>query len=157
MSNEYRTYNSHPVCGIWHSAVPQLPNLRQHRNRIHRNCHLQPVLGPDYIHHHAEDEQRRGEFLPACHPPLHPGRQHHEQRRYRQTPCKLRKAVRGLDSMVPWPRPISWVNMLFGALSGSSVAAASAMGGCIYPIQKDEGYDPAFATAVNIASAPPDS
>ena len=45
-------------------------------------------------------------------------------------------------------------NMLFGALSGSSVAAASAMGGCIYPIQKDEGYDPAFATAVNIASDP---
>lgn len=45
-------------------------------------------------------------------------------------------------------------NMLFGALSGSSVAAASAMGGCIYPIQKDENYDPAFATAVNIASAP---
>lgn len=35
-------------------------------------------------------------------------------------------------------------NMLFGALSGSSVAAASAMGGCIYPIQKDEGYDPAI-------------
>lgn len=45
-------------------------------------------------------------------------------------------------------------NMLFGALSGSSVAAASVMGGCIYPIQKDEGYDPAFASAVNIASAP---
>lgn len=45
-------------------------------------------------------------------------------------------------------------NMLFGALSGSSVAAASAMGGCIYPIQKDEDYDPAFASAVNIASAP---
>lgn len=45
-------------------------------------------------------------------------------------------------------------NMLFGALSGSSVAAASAMGGCIYPIQEEEGYDPAFATAVNIASAP---
>ena len=45
-------------------------------------------------------------------------------------------------------------NMLFGALSGSSVAAASAMGGCIYPIQKEEGYEPEFATAVNIASAP---
>lgn len=45
-------------------------------------------------------------------------------------------------------------NMLFGALSGSAVAAASAMGGCIYPIQKEEGYNPAFATAVNIASAP---
>lgn len=27
-------------------------------------------------------------------------------------------------------------NMLFGALSGSAVAASSAMGGCIYPIQK---------------------
>ena len=45
-------------------------------------------------------------------------------------------------------------NMLFGALSGSSVAAASAMGGCIYPIEEEDGYDPAFATAVNIASAP---
>lgn len=45
-------------------------------------------------------------------------------------------------------------NMLFGALSGSAVAAASAMGGCIYPIQEEEGYDPAFATSVNIASAP---
>lgn len=45
-------------------------------------------------------------------------------------------------------------NMLFGALSGSSVAAASAMGGCIYPMQKEEGYDPAFATCANIASAP---
>lgn len=45
-------------------------------------------------------------------------------------------------------------NMLFGALSGSAVAAASAMGGCIYPIQKEEGYDPAFATSVNIVSAP---
>ena len=33
-------------------------------------------------------------------------------------------------------------NMLFGALSGSAVAASSAMGGCIYPIQKEEGYDP---------------
>ena len=40
--------------------------------------------------------------------------------------------------------------------SGSAVAASSAMGGCIYPIQKEEGYDPAFATAVNIASARPD-
>ncbi len=30
-------------------------------------------------------------------------------------------------------------NMLFGALSGSSVAAASAMGGCISPIEKRAG------------------
>ena len=46
-------------------------------------------------------------------------------------------------------------NMLFGALSGSSVAASSAMGGCISPIQYEEGYYPAFATAVNIPSDPP--
>ena len=45
-------------------------------------------------------------------------------------------------------------NMLFGSLAGSAVAAASAMGGSIAPIQKEEKYDMAFATAVNIASAP---
>lgn len=45
-------------------------------------------------------------------------------------------------------------NMLFGALSGSSVAAASAMGGCISPTEKEQGYDPAFSAAANIASAP---
>ena len=45
-------------------------------------------------------------------------------------------------------------NMLFGALSGSSVAAASAMGGCISPIEKEQEYDPAYSAAANIASAP---
>ena len=45
-------------------------------------------------------------------------------------------------------------NMLFGAPSGSSVAAASAMGGCISPSEKEQGYDPAFSAAANIASAP---
>ena len=45
-------------------------------------------------------------------------------------------------------------NMLFGSLAGSAVAAASAMGGTIAPIQKEEKYDMSFATAVNIASAP---
>ena len=45
-------------------------------------------------------------------------------------------------------------NMLFGSLAGSAVAAASAMGGSIAPIQKEEKYNMAFATAVNIASAP---
>ncbi len=45
-------------------------------------------------------------------------------------------------------------NMLFGSLAGSAVAAASAMGGSIAPIQKEEKYDMAFASAVNIASAP---
>jgi tripartite ATP-independent transporter DctM subunit len=45
-------------------------------------------------------------------------------------------------------------NMLFGAISGSGVAAAAAVGGTISPIQKKEGYDPSFSAAVNIASAP---
>lgn len=45
-------------------------------------------------------------------------------------------------------------NMLFGALSGSAVAAAAAIGGTIAPMQEEEGYDPAFCTCVNIASAP---
>ncbi|WP_162063228.1 TRAP transporter large permease [Vibrio taketomensis] len=45
-------------------------------------------------------------------------------------------------------------NMLFGSISGSGVASAAAVGGIMAPIQKKEGYDPAFSTAVNIASAP---
>ncbi|MDO5338317.1 MAG: TRAP transporter large permease [Eubacteriales bacterium] len=45
-------------------------------------------------------------------------------------------------------------NMLFGAISGSGTAAASAMGSIIGPIEKDEGYDPNFSSAVNIATAP---
>ena len=76
--NIYEDVTGITIEGIWHPAVPQLPNLRQYRNRIHRNCRLQPVLGPDYLYHHAEDEQRRGKLLPACHPSLYPGRQHHE-------------------------------------------------------------------------------
>lgn len=45
-------------------------------------------------------------------------------------------------------------NMLFGALSGSAVASAAAVGGTMAPIQKRDGYDPAFSTAVNVASCP---
>ncbi|CAG23588.1 TRAP transporter large permease [Photobacterium profundum] len=45
-------------------------------------------------------------------------------------------------------------NMMFGSISGSGVASAAAVGGIMAPIQKKEGYDPAFSTAVNIASAP---
>lgn len=45
-------------------------------------------------------------------------------------------------------------NMLFGALSGSAVASAAAIGGALNPMEEEEGYDPAFSTCVNIASAP---
>ena len=45
-------------------------------------------------------------------------------------------------------------NMLFGSISGSSVASAIAIGGVMGPMQKKEGYDPRFSAAANIASAP---
>ncbi|NRB58234.1 MAG: TRAP transporter large permease subunit, partial [Salinicola sp.] len=45
-------------------------------------------------------------------------------------------------------------NMLFGAISGSSIAAAAAVGGTMGPLQRKEGYAPDYAAAVNIASAP---
>ena len=45
-------------------------------------------------------------------------------------------------------------NMLFGALSGSGVAAAVAMGGTLGPIELEEGYSKEYAAACNIASGP---
>jgi len=45
-------------------------------------------------------------------------------------------------------------NMLFGAISGSGTAAASAMGSIIGPVEEEEGYDPNFSAAANIATAP---
>ncbi|WP_302271615.1 TRAP transporter large permease [Brachyspira aalborgi] len=45
-------------------------------------------------------------------------------------------------------------NMLFGSISGSSVAAAAAIGGTMASLQEKEGYDKRYSAAVNIASAP---
>ena len=45
-------------------------------------------------------------------------------------------------------------NMLFGAISGSGTAAASAMGSIIGPIEEEEGYSKEFSAAANIATAP---
>ncbi|MBO1752465.1 TRAP transporter large permease [Actinotalea sp. BY-33] len=45
-------------------------------------------------------------------------------------------------------------NALFGAVSGSGVAAAAAIGSTMGPIQAKEGYNRGFAAATNIASAP---
>lgn len=45
-------------------------------------------------------------------------------------------------------------NMMFGSISGSGTAAASAMGSIIGPIEEEEGYDKDFSAAANIASAP---
>lgn len=43
--------------------------------------------------------------------------------------------------------------MLFGAISGSAVAAASAIGGIMTKRMEDEGYERPFSAAVNITSA----
>jgi len=45
-------------------------------------------------------------------------------------------------------------NMMFGSISGSAVASAAAVGGVMAPLQRKEGYNPAFSAAVNIASCP---
>jgi tripartite ATP-independent transporter DctM subunit len=55
------------------------------------------------------------------------------------------------------PGGLAFVNILaamfFGAISGSAVAAASAIGGFMGPRMEDEGYDKNFSAAVNITSA----
>ena len=52
------------------------------------------------------------------------------------------------------PGGLAYVNvvasMMFGAVSGSAVAAASAVGGFMGPQMKKEGYDKNFSAAVNI-------
>ncbi len=46
-----------------------------------------------------------------------------------------------------------FANMLFGAISGSAAASASAIGSIMDPEMRKEGYDPHFSAAVNITSA----
>ncbi|EBG3622900.1 TRAP transporter large permease [Salmonella enterica] len=45
-------------------------------------------------------------------------------------------------------------NTMFGAISGSAIAASTSIGGVMVPMSAREGYDRGFAAAVNIASAP---
>lgn len=45
-------------------------------------------------------------------------------------------------------------NAMFGSISGSGVAAATAMGGVLNPLEKEQGYNPGFSAAVNVATAP---
>ena len=44
-------------------------------------------------------------------------------------------------------------SMLFGAISGSAVAAASAIGGVMAPVMEREGYDRNYGAAVNITAS----
>jgi tripartite ATP-independent transporter DctM subunit len=56
-----------------------------------------------------------------------------------------------------FPGGLAYVNvvasMLFGAVSGSAVAAASGVGGFMAPQMEKEGYDKNFGAAVNITAA----
>ncbi len=56
-----------------------------------------------------------------------------------------------------WPAGLAFVNvfanMLFGAISGSAAASASAIGSIMMPELNKEGYDRNFSAAVNITSA----
>ena len=56
-----------------------------------------------------------------------------------------------------FPGGLAYVNilacMLFGAISGSAVAAASAIGGSMGPAMEKEGYSKPFGAAVNITSS----
>src|SRR5690606_34543957 len=45
-------------------------------------------------------------------------------------------------------------NAMFGAVSGAAVAAAAAVGTVMTPRMKEDGYDPKWSAAVNVASAP---
>jgi len=64
--------------------------------------------------------------------------------------------ARALVGMLPGG--LAYVNvvaaMLMGAISGSAVAAASAIGSILAPRMRQEGYDRGYAAAVNIAAAP---
>ncbi len=171
MNHEYRTYNRCLVCSFRNFAVFKLSDFRKYYYCIYCHCHILSFMGSDHLYHHAEDEQRCRKLLPSCNTTIiHDVSSQDKQRNGKKgeafyTAVHLlhgdiaRRLVNFSKLFVGWiPGSLAQANivgnMLFGALSGSSVAAASAMGGCIYPIQKDEGYDPAFATAVNIASAP---
>jgi len=66
----------------------------------------------------------------------------------------------GLAKALTGPLPASLAhtniiaNALFGAISGSALAGASAVGAIMSPEMEKDGYDMRFGAAVNIASAP---
>ena len=50
--------------------------------------------------------------------------------------------------------PVSTTHSVVGGVVGSGIAAATAIGGIVTPIAREEKYDMAFSTAVNASSAP---
>jgi tripartite ATP-independent transporter DctM subunit len=68
---------------------------------------------------------------------------------------RLIDAAKVLVGMLPGGLAIVNVvaSMLFGSISGSAVAAASAIGGFMTPLMNKEGYDKNYSAAVNISSS----
>ena len=68
---------------------------------------------------------------------------------------RLIDLARGVVGMLPGG--LAYVNivagMLFGAISGSAVAAVAAVGGFMVPRMREQGYDESFSAAVNVSSA----
>lgn len=56
-----------------------------------------------------------------------------------------------------FPGGLAFVNIisctLFGAISGSAVAATSAIGGFMVPVMKKEGYDKSFSAAITVTAS----
>ena len=55
------------------------------------------------------------------------------------------------------PGGLAFVNiisaMMFGAISGSAIASAAAIGSFMHPKMVENGYDPGYSAAVNVTSA----
>ena len=69
-----------------------------------------------------------------------------------------RRLINLAKVLVGWiPGGLAFVNvianMLFGAISGSAAASASAIGGFMSPVMEKDGYPKTFSAAVNITSA----
>jgi tripartite ATP-independent transporter DctM subunit len=68
---------------------------------------------------------------------------------------RLIELARGLVGSLPGG--LAFVNviasMLFGAISGSAIAAAVAIGGVMHPKMVENGYSPGYSAAVNVTAA----
>ncbi len=96
---------------------------------------------------------RRSRWLYAAGDPFCVSRQYHEYRGIARRLVNLAQALVGrLPGSLAHCNILA--NTLFGAISGSAVASAAAVGGIMSPLQEKEGYSPAFSTAINVASAP---
>ena len=72
--HEYSTDNHTFICSFRNPAVYRLSDFCRNCNFFDCNGSVYTVLGSDYFHYHAENEQRCGEFLSSCSASVYPGR-----------------------------------------------------------------------------------